>query len=206
MFWFSPFLSKTFLILRRSQRDIIISVYWSSCQVLMKTEFSRQIFENYSNINFQKIRPVGAEMFHADGQADRHDDANSCFSQSCEDAWKNWCYIEVVQFRLVVCQRKSFENSCFKVSRLLYVLVVFNTENPYTSSQKEFMCSVWFYEQTTKFSSLDTINIRNEHQSVPHFLLLPPSLVQIFSWPPHCCTVSLYCKELRPSALYLSHF
>jgi len=33
----------------------------------MKTEFSRQIFETYSN--FTKIRPVGAEMFHGDGRA-----------------------------------------------------------------------------------------------------------------------------------------
>jgi len=29
-----------------------------------------------------KIRPVaGAELFHADGQTDRHDEANSRFSQ-----------------------------------------------------------------------------------------------------------------------------
>jgi len=31
-----------------------------------------------------KIRPVGAELFHADGWTDRHDEANSQFSQSCE--------------------------------------------------------------------------------------------------------------------------
>jgi hypothetical protein len=28
-----------------------------------------------------KIRPVGAELFHADGQTDRHDEANSRSSQ-----------------------------------------------------------------------------------------------------------------------------
>jgi len=28
-----------------------------------------------------KIRPVGAKLFHADGQTDRHDEANSRFSQ-----------------------------------------------------------------------------------------------------------------------------
>ena len=33
-----------------------------------------------------KILPVGAEMFHADGQTDRHDEANSRFSQFCESA------------------------------------------------------------------------------------------------------------------------
>ena len=28
-----------------------------------------------------KIRPVGAEFFHADGRTDRHDKANSNFSE-----------------------------------------------------------------------------------------------------------------------------
>jgi hypothetical protein len=34
----------------------------------MKLEFSRQIFEKCSN--FMKIRPVGAEIFHAYGRTD----------------------------------------------------------------------------------------------------------------------------------------
>ena len=35
--------------------------------------------------NFKKIRPLGAELFHTDGQTDRkHDEANSRFSQFCE--------------------------------------------------------------------------------------------------------------------------
>jgi hypothetical protein len=33
-----------------------------------------------------KIRPVGAELFHADRQTDKHDEANSRFSQICERA------------------------------------------------------------------------------------------------------------------------
>ena len=35
-----------------------------------------------------KIRQVGAEFFYADGRMDRHDEANSRFSQLCERAWK----------------------------------------------------------------------------------------------------------------------
>ena len=35
-----------------------------------------------------KIRPVGAELYHADGQTDRHDEANSRFSQICESTKK----------------------------------------------------------------------------------------------------------------------
>jgi hypothetical protein len=31
-----------------------------------------------------KIRPFVAELLHADGQTDRHDEANSGFSQFCE--------------------------------------------------------------------------------------------------------------------------
>jgi len=31
-----------------------------------------------------KIRPVGAELFHADRRTDGHDEANSDFSQLCE--------------------------------------------------------------------------------------------------------------------------
>jgi len=35
---------------------------------------------------FTKILPVGAEVFHADGWTDSHDEANSRFSQFCERA------------------------------------------------------------------------------------------------------------------------
>jgi len=55
----------------------------------MKLEFSRQFFEKNTHIsNFIKIRPVGAQLFHADGRTDRYDDANSGFSQFCERALK----------------------------------------------------------------------------------------------------------------------
>ena len=36
----------------------------------MQPEFSRQGFEKYSNIKFHKIRPLGAELFHAGGRTD----------------------------------------------------------------------------------------------------------------------------------------
>jgi len=50
----------------------------------MKLEFSRQIFEKV--LNFMKLRQAVAELFHADTRIDRHDEANSHFSQSCEGA------------------------------------------------------------------------------------------------------------------------
>jgi len=36
---------------------------------------------NYQIPNFIKIRPVGAEVFHANGRTDVHEEANSGFSQ-----------------------------------------------------------------------------------------------------------------------------
>jgi hypothetical protein len=47
----------------------------------MKLEFPRQIFEKI--VNFHKIRRVGAELFYADGQTDKHDETDGGFSQSC---------------------------------------------------------------------------------------------------------------------------
>jgi hypothetical protein len=54
-----------------------------SCPILMKPEFSRQFFRKiFKYKKFMKIRRVGAKVFHAD----RHDEANSRFSQLCEHA------------------------------------------------------------------------------------------------------------------------
>jgi hypothetical protein len=41
-----------------------------SSQILMKLDFSWQIFEKYSNIKFHENCSVGAELLHSDGQTD----------------------------------------------------------------------------------------------------------------------------------------
>jgi len=52
--------------------------------------FLNNFSKNIQISNFMKIRPVEAELYHADrrtdGQEDRHDEANSGFSQFCERA------------------------------------------------------------------------------------------------------------------------
>jgi hypothetical protein len=60
------------LIQRRIQQDFIINVHRPShknnlysSQILMKLALYRYIFEKCPNINFMKIRPVAAELFHA---------------------------------------------------------------------------------------------------------------------------------------------
>jgi hypothetical protein len=48
---------------------IAVNKYIISYRIIVTNpEFPRQIFEKYSLSNFTKIRPVGTELFHTDGQ------------------------------------------------------------------------------------------------------------------------------------------
>jgi hypothetical protein len=67
---------------------ICLHVKQPFCQISMKLEFLREILKNVQIQNFTKFRPVGAELFHADGQTDRHDEANSTF-RNFANATKN---------------------------------------------------------------------------------------------------------------------
>jgi len=54
------------------------------CQILIKPGFARHtstLDKNAQMPNFMKIRPVGAELVHADGRPDGHNEAKSHFSQ-----------------------------------------------------------------------------------------------------------------------------
>jgi hypothetical protein len=77
--WFSvQLLSETFLILRRTERDVTINVYRSAaCKVpviLVRLQWnldSLYIFSKNSQIsNFMKIHPFGDKLFHADRRTD----------------------------------------------------------------------------------------------------------------------------------------
>ena len=52
----------------------------------MTLEFSLDFFKNTQMCNFMKNLLVGAGLFHADRQTDRHDKVKSLFSQYCERA------------------------------------------------------------------------------------------------------------------------
>ena len=71
-------------MLRRNQRDITINGSASSCKIsviLVRLELNLTFLYRFSNntqiSNFMKIRPLGAELFHAEGRTDRHDEINS---------------------------------------------------------------------------------------------------------------------------------
>ena len=87
VFWFSlQILSETFFILGRTERDMIKMCiclhvkYRYSCQILMKIEFSRWIFEKYSKIEFHE-NPINGSRVIPCGRKDRYEEAKSLFSQ-----------------------------------------------------------------------------------------------------------------------------
>jgi hypothetical protein len=78
--FFYKFFSNTLLIPRRNERGMIKCTHvfiWSirySCQILIKLEFSLQIFEQYSNIKFHENTSSGSRVFprgRTDGETRR---------------------------------------------------------------------------------------------------------------------------------------
>jgi len=54
----------------------------------MKSESLDRFSKNTRISNFMKMRPMGTELFHADGRTNRHDETNSRFSHLCEKRLK----------------------------------------------------------------------------------------------------------------------
>ena len=48
-----------------------------SCQISIKLEFSKQIFEKFSNVKFHEISSSGYEMFLADRQPEKRTDGQT---------------------------------------------------------------------------------------------------------------------------------
>jgi hypothetical protein len=94
VFWFSlQVLSETFLILRRTERDVIKKMYFGLHvkyryygEILMERIFTTD-FSKYAQISsLTKNLPVRTELLHADGetvgQTDRHEDGKGRFTHS----------------------------------------------------------------------------------------------------------------------------
>jgi hypothetical protein len=92
-FYFSTNSSDTFLILRKIQGSFIINScfpvkYFLFLSVFMKIQFSREVFEKYSNTKFHLNPSSSSELLYAEGQTDINDQANSSFSQFCVRVWE----------------------------------------------------------------------------------------------------------------------
>ena len=106
---FSIILSETFLIRRRTERDMIKNVYLSSCKVsfiLVKFYWNFNILVRFSTntqiSNFMKTvqwepNCSAHKKGQRDGRTGRHDKAKSRFSQFCERASKQFTGADCVK-------------------------------------------------------------------------------------------------------------
>jgi hypothetical protein len=85
---FSRIFSTTFLILRRTERDMIKNIYWSTgitpfipVRFYWNLNILDRLLQNPQISNFIKIRTVGHQLFHVNRRTEMHDEANSHFSQ-----------------------------------------------------------------------------------------------------------------------------
>jgi len=91
----------------------------------MKLEFLDRFSKNAQILNFTKIRPVEAELYHAGGETDGHGEANSRYSQSCNVPKNARC---VVIFKVLCFLRPSRRDagslaSCWFISyRIISVM------------------------------------------------------------------------------------
>ena len=85
---------------RNYQKCISVFTYSThySSQILMNVEFSRQIFEKYSNMKFHE-NPSGGSRVVSCGRTDGLDKASrpSRFSQFCERAWRPTVHYHVLK-------------------------------------------------------------------------------------------------------------
>jgi len=131
MFWFSlQLLSETFLILRRTERDMIKKYVGIHVKYpLFLSDFNEASilstdFGKILNIKFHENPSSRSRAFpcgRTDGQTDRHthDEANSRFSQFCERALKQYCsanYLPVVFNEVIL-------RDCVEIKRRCSLLV-----------------------------------------------------------------------------------
>jgi len=66
----------------------------SYCQIVMKFEFYQQIFEKYSNMQFNKNPSSGSRVLTC-GQMERHDEASSHFFAILRTRLKRHLYVKI---------------------------------------------------------------------------------------------------------------
>jgi hypothetical protein len=110
-------LSETFLVVRKIQRAIVINVQTSECKirVIVADLNETWIFSiDFGKISWKALQ-VGAKPFHADGDTDRHDDANSTFAVALKALEKSTLILTIqIFYRIhVFTHQYSYQNPVY---------------------------------------------------------------------------------------------
>jgi hypothetical protein len=129
------FLYSTAVILvqyRCSSCTVPLLFLYSTVVILLRFEWNLNFLDRLSKnrqiLNLIKICPMRAELFHADGQTDKHGEANTSFSQLCDwteqlgDAKLNTQITFIVLATLYCCTVCGRQNCVRRSSSLCYVL------------------------------------------------------------------------------------
>ena len=126
---------------------------------IFSTDFSKKTQIS----DFMEIRPMGSELFHADGGTDRHDEAIRHFSQFCERAWK---------------KKRTYEQEIMPP----YHFVRYETCIDFITPATNRHLSVRRYSVTTELpctESIKTCNTSRNARCMPQLLVVTQTL-QIF--------------------------
>ena len=113
----------------------------------MKLEFSRQISEKVEISSFIKVRPVGAQLFHADGQ-----------TYGRMDGWKDMTKL-TVSFRSFVNALKHKETVNYALQRKLINSGVFDWQAVLSEEGFYYVISYWYRNYHNKFAFHDWSHI-----------------------------------------------
>ena len=82
LIWSISHYNKNYAMYHHKYTQVFMQSARYACHVLMKLQFSRQDFEDYSDIKFHE-NPSSVSRLVPCGRAYKHDEANSRFSQFC---------------------------------------------------------------------------------------------------------------------------
>ena len=100
-------LPEIFLILRRTERDIITQVHRSSCKVpvvILRPPSNLNFLDIFSKnpqvSNAMKIRPLGADLLHTGGPKDVIKDALRSFANPSKNCWHSLLKTNQISHRI----------------------------------------------------------------------------------------------------------
>jgi hypothetical protein len=208
-------LSAIFLILRRTEWDIIVNVHSSSCkspEILArfsrKLNFLNRFFEKHSNIKFHenafsgsRVVPCRINDGRADGETDKHGECKSLFFEVLRTSLNAYGtnritshFLMYTLLQIVQAYQQSGSEHCRRAPSLLHNFldpILLRRTWVFVTSLITDLAKEWRLEQVRRFSHVNSSNIL--------FLLILHSLF------PTYLLISIFLVLIHVSAFILLH-